>query len=91
MQFRNLVWRKMVRRWHHFGINAVKSENLVAVRYLREIPLFKYIEQQITVERLTSGDLLLNEFMEVNFSKLINSTQICSNEFVCINYHFCKF
>ena len=70
--------------------NKVIPENLVAVRWLWEIYLYKRMEQPITAGYLEGCDWLLHRFIEVNFSKSTNSNQIFRNNFVCLYYYLCK-
>ena len=55
-------------------------ENLLAVRELREILLYKPMKQPITVGCLEACDWLLDRFIEVNFSKLTDFPMISCNE-----------
>ena len=63
--------------------NKVIPENLVAVCELwGEIHLNKPMVKPITVGCLDGCDWLCHTFIEVNFSKLMDSNQIVSNDFV---------
>ena len=70
--------------------NEFIPENLVALHQLREIYLYKIMEQPITALQTLDCDLLLHWFIEVNFSKLTDSNQIFRNDFVGLQYHLCK-
>ena len=70
--------------------NEIIPENLVAVRWLREIYLYKAMEQPITALQTPDCDWLLHRFIEVNFSKLTDSNQIFKDYFICLHYHLCK-
>ena len=48
------------------------------------------MEQPITALQTPDCDWLLHRFIEVNFSKLMDSDQIFRNYFVGLHYHLCK-
>ena len=48
------------------------------------------MEQPITALQTPACDWLFHMFIEENFSKLTDSNQIFSNDFVCLYYHLCK-
>ena len=65
--------------------NKVILENLVAVRQLREIYIYKPMEQPIKAGCLEGCDWLFLRFIYVNFSRLMGSNQIFRNDFVCLS------
>ena len=77
-------------------INAdkVNPVNLVAVPKLWEIYLYKLAEGIIialqTLDCHLTVTVIVHKFIEVNFSKLTDNTQIFRNDFDCIHYHLCK-
>ena len=48
------------------------------------------MEGPITALQTLACDWSLNKFIEVNFSKLTDSNQTLSIDFVCIHYHLSK-
>ena len=81
-------------RWNFTDViinaNKVNPENLLAVRLLWEIQFYKVIEGPITALQTLDCDWSLDNFIEADLSKLTDSNQIFSNNFVSIHYHLCK-
>ena len=51
---------------------------------------YKLMDGPITVERLKCCDWSVHKLIEVNFSKLTDSNQFFTIDFVSIHYHLCE-
>ena len=81
-------------RWNFTEVilsaNKLIPENLVVVRELWEIRLYKPTNEPTTEKRWAVAAVLDGRFMEVNFSKLMHNNQTFRNDVVCNHYHLCK-
>ena len=68
----------------------VNQKNLVAVRKLCEIPLYKRLDGPITTLQMLDCDWSIHKFVEANFSKLTDNNHIFRNDFDSIHYDLCK-